>query len=339
MGLFGPHLDGEIYAAAMWRLRQLWLSNGWSQDTLLRYVVDGMNYTAPQPAYEDMRDGILASIDNMSTELDPHDAGCTVWNAFAQYGIGVGADGYEIDVLGLILFKATDSFVIPADCPAGPPVNAPPVVGITQPITGTTVDQGTSVTFTGTATDNEDGNLTASLSWSSDLDGVIGSGGSFSTTTLSAGIHTITASVTDSAGLTGSAGIVVIVNGTSNTAPVVSISAPANGSSVAQGTLITFTGSANDAEDLDIGGNLIWSSNIQPGGVIGTGKTFSRSDLAAGTHIITASVTDSGGLTGSASITVTITVPNTAPQVSIGLPASGSTFIQGTAIGFAGSAS
>ena len=51
----------------------------------------------------------------------------------------------------------------------------------------------------GTATD-EDGDLAASLAWSSSLDGAIGSGASFSTTTLSLGSHTITASVTDSGG-------------------------------------------------------------------------------------------------------------------------------------------
>ena len=59
VGILGPHLDGEIYAATLWRLRQLWLGKGWSQDLLLRYIVDGMNYTIPKPAFEDMRDGIL----------------------------------------------------------------------------------------------------------------------------------------------------------------------------------------------------------------------------------------------------------------------------------------
>ena len=35
VGIHGPHLDGEIYAATLWRLRQLWLGKGWSQDMLL----------------------------------------------------------------------------------------------------------------------------------------------------------------------------------------------------------------------------------------------------------------------------------------------------------------
>jgi hypothetical protein len=67
------------------------------------------------------------------------------------------------------------------------------------------------VGFSGTATDAEDGNLSASLSWTSSLDGTIGSGASFATSTLSVGTHTVTASVTDSGGLPGSDAITVTV--------------------------------------------------------------------------------------------------------------------------------
>ncbi len=88
--------------------------------------------------------------------------------------------------------------------------NVLPTVTIRAPANGSTVTQGAPITFT--ATDTEDGDLTASLTWTSSLDGVIGSGGSFSTSTLSVGTHTITASVTDSGGLQGSDAITVTVN-------------------------------------------------------------------------------------------------------------------------------
>jgi hypothetical protein len=91
------------------------------------------------------------------------------------------------------------------------PANTAPVVTITNPSNGATFTQIDSIPFAGTATDAEDGPLTASLSWSSSIVGVIGSGGSF-TTTLPVGTHTVTASVTDSGGLTGSASITVIIN-------------------------------------------------------------------------------------------------------------------------------
>ena len=92
--------------------------------------------------------------------------------------------------------------------------NNTPAVTITAPADGSSSTVGDSVTFSGTANDVEDGDLTSSLSWSSSIDGAIGSGGSFATTALSAGSHTITASVTDSGSATGSSQISITVNGT-----------------------------------------------------------------------------------------------------------------------------
>src|SRR4029434_7162808 len=80
------HNDGEIYAAAIWRLIELFPNRG---DVLFRYVVEGMNFTPSTPAYEDMRDGILSAVENGATPAD-----CDlVWQAFAERGIGVGAHG------------------------------------------------------------------------------------------------------------------------------------------------------------------------------------------------------------------------------------------------------
>jgi hypothetical protein len=73
-----------------------------------------------------------------------------------------------------------------------------PIVAISAPADGSTSVAGDLVTFTGTASDPEDGDLSASLSWTSSLDGSIGSGASFQTSGLSVGDHTITASATDS---------------------------------------------------------------------------------------------------------------------------------------------
>ena len=331
VGMFGPHLDGEIYAATLWRLRQLWLARGWSQQTLLRYIVDGMNYTAPRPAYEHMRDGILASIANLPTEVDEDQAACTVWDAFAQFGIGVGAKGQEICVFGLCLFQASASFVKPATCPTGPPPNTAPTVSISSPAGGTSVTAGTSVSFAGTADDTQDGNLTSSLVWTSSLQGQIGSGGSFSRNDLVVGTHVIVASVTDSGGLPGSATVTVVVN--PNTSPTVTISSPSNGSSVALGTTVTFAGSANDAQDGALTSGLVWTSSLQ--GQIGTGGSFTRNNLVAGTHVITASVTDSGGLSGSAAITMVV---NTAPSVAISAPPNGTVVKLATPVTFTGTA-
>ena len=81
------HNDGEIYAAIVWRMMELFTDA--RRADLFRYVVDGMNYTPSTPAYEDMRDGILASVASGPAKSD-----CSlVWQAFAQFGVGVGASG------------------------------------------------------------------------------------------------------------------------------------------------------------------------------------------------------------------------------------------------------
>jgi len=90
------------------------------------------------------------------------------------------------------------------------PVDNPPAVSITNPADGSAFDSGATIAFQGTANDTEDGDLTASLIWTSNSDGQIGTEGSFSTT-LSDGTHTITASVTDSGGKTGSDSISITV--------------------------------------------------------------------------------------------------------------------------------
>jgi len=90
------------------------------------------------------------------------------------------------------------------------PVNNAPSVSINSPADSATFDSGATILFEGTASDIEDGDLTANLVWTSDKDGQIGTGGTFSTT-LSDGQHTITASVTDSGGKMGSDSISITV--------------------------------------------------------------------------------------------------------------------------------
>jgi hypothetical protein len=68
------------------------------------------------------------------------------------------------------------------------------------------------VSFAASASDAQDGNISASISWSSSLDGPIGLGASFSTSLLSVGTHVISASVVDAGGLPGSDSITIFVN-------------------------------------------------------------------------------------------------------------------------------
>lgn len=179
--------------------------------------------------------------------------------------------------------------------------NQAPVVTITGPVGGTVVDEGGAVTFVGMATDPEDGDLTTGLSWTSDVDGVIGSGASFSTSALSKGTHVITAEVADTGG-TGGAYLTTLIVG--NATPWVTISSPADGASFFQGSTVELAATAMDLEDGDLSASLSWTSDLD--GTIGGGGTFAMSTLSPGAHLITASVVDSSVLSASDAIAVTI---------------------------------
>jgi hypothetical protein len=92
----------------------------------------------------------------------------------------------------------------------GSPSNTAPSVTVSAPGTSASFAEGASITFSGSAGDSEDGNLTPNLKWTSNLSGQIGTGGNFSKA-LVAGTHNITASATDSAGATASRQITVTV--------------------------------------------------------------------------------------------------------------------------------
>jgi subtilisin len=213
------------------------------------------------------------------------------------------------------------------------PANNPPTVNITAPLTGSSFDFGTTIQFTGSAMDAEDGNRTANLVWTSSIDGQIGTGGSFPKV-LTAGTHTVTATVADTGGKTDSRSISVTVRPFNNP-PTVNITAPVTGASFDFGTTIQFTGSATDTEDGNRTANLVWTSSID--GQIGTGGSFPKV-LTAGTHTVTATVADTGGKTGSRSISVTVRPFNNPPTVNITAPVTGASFDFGTTIQFTGSA-
>jgi hypothetical protein len=96
--------------------------------------------------------------------------------------------------------------------------NSPPAVSVAAPANGAVFAPNAIITFTGTASDVEDGNLSSSLVWRSSLTGALGNGASLSTS-LPVGTHAVTASVTDGGGGSGSAAVTVIV-GTPSAQPM-----------------------------------------------------------------------------------------------------------------------
>jgi extracellular elastinolytic metalloproteinase len=106
------HDDGELYGAIGWQMFLNYTNDAISKSELLDSIVDGMNFTPSQPTFEQMRDGILDSISNSAhPERD-----CLVWNAFAKYGVGVGAQGQVVGHGPNAAVVATDSFDVPVAC-------------------------------------------------------------------------------------------------------------------------------------------------------------------------------------------------------------------------------
>ena len=209
--------------------------------------------------------------------------------------------------------------------------NQAPNATIFSPVNGTLFNNATNVVFVGTGVDFEDGALSGvNLVWTSDVDGNIGTGNTFSRT-LSVGNHTIVLTATDSLGVTGTDTVLVSVVPfvANNTAPIASIISPLNDSVFNTTANILFNGSGVDAEDGVLsGGSLVWTSDID--GNIGTGVTFSRT-LSEGNHTITLTATDSQGFTGTDTVNVEVKtyvppVNNTAPVATIVSPLNGSVY-------------
>src|SRR5262249_62058674 len=83
------------------------------------------------------------------------------------------------------------------------PPNQAPLVTIAAPADGGTAPVGSTVTLTGSAHDDFDGDVSGRLSWTSSKSGALGTGASISTSHLGAGTHTLTASATNPDGATG----------------------------------------------------------------------------------------------------------------------------------------
>lgn len=200
-----------------------------------------------------------------------------------------------------------------------------PTITITTPSTGQTSALGNVITFTATASDDEDGDISSNIGWSSNVDGEIGQGNSISMA-LSEGVHTITASITDSASQTNTATISVTVTGTpvDNNAPTITITSPTTGQNNPPGHAITFTATSADEEDGDISANIQWSSSID--GSIGSGSSISF-ELSAGSHTITASISDSDDQTASDSIEMNI-ISDNIPTLNITAPTNNSSQIE-----------
>jgi hypothetical protein len=93
-----------------------------------------------------------------------------------------------------------------------PETNVPPTVTITEPSTGLSAQYNDFLDFAATATDAIDGDISGSIVWTSSLEGELAQGSGFTRDGFAVGTHTITATVTDSGGLSDSASITIHIS-------------------------------------------------------------------------------------------------------------------------------
>ncbi len=129
--------------------------------------------------------------------------------------------------------------------------------------------------------------------------------------------YTVTLTVTDNGGRTNSTSQDVSVTA-ANTAPTVTITAPAANATYEVGDPVSMTGFATDIEDdnTTLTAALTWTDNDTP---IGSGAGFTiTAGLSEGQHVIKASVTDSGEVADSTSVTLDVNPAGTnQPPVAV----------------------
>jgi subtilisin family serine protease len=165
-------------------------------------------------------------------------------------------------------------------------------------VTITGPDDGASVHgesgFSATAIDDEDGDISANISWSSDVDGDLGTGASI-LAELSLGAHVITATVTDADGEESSASINVY---SGNQAPTVNAGSDQVVYITGALTSVSLLGTASDPDGDDF--DVAWTE-----GVTALGTTLDLLlNATPGIHTYTLEATDSLGTSNSDSVEV-----------------------------------
>ena len=215
-------------------------------------------------------------------------------------------------------------------------VKASPSVGVTSPVSGSSVTVGTTQTVTAVAAASNPGATITSVQFLANgisLGTSLASPYSVAWTPASAGTYNLTAIATDSIGTQATSSSVAITvtaaggggggGGGGLTAPVVVIDTPANGSTLTVNTSQTISATASLSNGtvtsvaFSANGTSIGSATVYP-------YTINWTPTTLGTFTITAVATGSNSAQATAVSTITVNSA-TAPTVSITAPSTGST--------------
>ncbi|NVJ58768.1 MAG: thrombospondin type 3 repeat-containing protein [Gammaproteobacteria bacterium] len=217
--------------------------------------------------------------------------------------------------------------------------NQSPALSIISPNSGDSFDLEQSITFTASALDPEDGEITNLIEWFSNLDGSIGVGGVISTA-LSEGQHEVRATITDSEGAVSSESLILtVMNFQSSIDSFVTVEAGSRTEAVSfnvEASPDELNGLASFGMNVESSPSFFNSFNVNfvswSGNVITLGYQFSASNQApAGLHKIILKITfrnSSGDELFSRNVDINVTIPepdNNSPQISIVSPNNGIT--------------
>lgn len=212
--------------------------------------------------------------------------------------------------------------------------NAPPTVVLTTPAEGATL--GGTVTVAANSADNLGVRKVEFYRDSSVLLGTVVSAPytfNWNSTTVTAGGHTLYAVATDIAGNTATSAIISVT--VDNTAPTVAVTSPVNGGKVG-GTITLATNAADNVGVLKV--QFYRDSSVLLGTTLAApfNLSWNTTTVTAGAHTLYAIATDTAGNTAT-STTISVTVDNTAPTVSLTAPSNGS-LLWGTAVALSATA-
>ena len=212
----------------------------------------------------------------------------------------------------------TVSAPAPAPAPAPTPTSTPPSVSITSPGNGSSYKAPANVTISASASTVNTGAGIAKVAFYAGA--VLIGTSSSSPFTLSwgnvaSGKYSLTAVATDSTGATGtSPAVSVDVASAVNVPPTVSLTSPANGSSLTAPASISLVANAADS-DGTIAQVAFYNGSTLIANLVAAPYSFAWNNVPAGTYTLTVQATDNAGATTtSASSTVTVTSSSSSPS-------------------------
>ena len=295
----------------------------------------------------------LVSLSSSSPAIATGAAGLSYWNNENDYHNvartnppsrgGLEANSCAVDAYGCMYN---------ADCCGGSCTNfscgaggtsSQPVVSISSPSTGSSVTTGSNVTITASASESN-GTITniAIYNGSSLLGSSSASPYSYVMSNIGSGTYTLTAVAADANGVSVTSSAVTLTAAPAPvlpSAPVVSLTSPASGSSYTAGSNVTITTTASETNGTIRSISLYNGSGILLGTSSSSPYSYVYTNILAGGYTFYAVATDVNGVsTTSSSIAVSVTAP-TAPVVAIISPSNGGSFTAGSSISIVATAS